>query len=217
MIILHSLGWLLDAGYLIRGHQGIISCTSLSSMFPYWYIFTWTFKEVINSLFFFFPQTPQEMNSDAMFDHIFLFSLWEVHGAERRLSAALITHLLTSRTSLAARKGRLLPTFLPAFSLKQCKNTRSGWAAQLSVPCLMKTKPQLLQALLQMVPNSLGHILFFWVPDKPASPVSSVQLEKGTQRQQRSSTFSCSLAWFCALVLSPWILPSGQHNVLQRH
>lgn len=60
MIILHSLGWLLDAGYLIRGHQGIISCTSLSSMFPYWYIFTWTFKEVINSLFFFSPRLPRK-------------------------------------------------------------------------------------------------------------------------------------------------------------
>lgn len=80
MIILHSLGWLLDAGYLIRGHQGIISCTSLSSMFPYWYIFTWTFKEVINSLFFFSPDSPGNEQWCHVWSYISFFSLRSARG-----------------------------------------------------------------------------------------------------------------------------------------
>lgn len=124
------------------------------------------------------------MNTDDMFDHILFFSLslWEMHRAERSLSAALITHLLTSWTSLAARKGRLFPIFLPAFSLKHCKSTRSGCAAQLSIPFHHENQSQLLQALLQMAPDSPGHVFFFWVVGKTAQPVSSEQLEKGKQR-----------------------------------
>lgn len=158
------------------------------------------------------------MNTDAMFDHILFFSLslWETHRAERSLSAALITHLLTSWTSLAARKGRLFPIFLPAFSLKHCKSTRSGCAAQLSIPFHHENQSQLLQALLQMAPDSPGHVFFFWVVGKTAQQCHQNSWKRGS-KEQESSTFSCSLAWFCALVLSPWILPSGQHNVLQGH
>lgn len=157
------------------------------------------------------------MNTDAMFDHILLlfFSLRNAQGWTEPVSCTDHTsaHILNKPGS---QEGEAVPYISP------CLQPQAVQEHQIRLTCSAQ-HPMLHENQISTTSSSAADgtrlpwaRLFILGPGQASITVSPVQLEKGKQRQQGSSTFSCSLAWFCDLVLSPWILLSDQRNVLQR-